>query len=105
MFGDRLKELREESEMTQEQLGKILNVTKQTISNYENGDNEPTLDTLVKISDIFNVSLDYLLCRTRQKPNLQVENEILLNTLNDKCKKKLLIDICKSLDDYALFIK
>lgn len=105
MFGDRLKELREESELTQEQLGKLINVTKQAVSNYENNENEPTLDTLVKISDIFNVSLDYLLCRTNQRTNLKINNEIILKVLNDKNKRKLLIDICKSLDNYNMFIK
>lgn len=105
MFGERLRELREESEMTQEQLGKLLNITKQAISNYEKGENEPTLDTLVKMADIFNVSLDYLLCRTNQRVNLHIENEILLNTLNDKYKKKLLVDVCKSIANYTMFIK
>lgn len=105
MFGDRLKTLREEFEMTQEELGKKLNVTRQSIYTYEKGENEPTMDTLVKIADMFDVSVDYLLCRTNQRVNLQINNEVLLNALNDRYKKKLLVDISKSLDNYALFIK
>jgi len=102
LFAERLKELREENNMTQEQLGKLLNVTKQAISSYEKGENEPSLDTLVKIAEIFNVSLDYLFGRTKQKDNLYIQNEILINTLNDKNKRKFLIDICKILDNYSL---
>lgn len=105
MFGDRLKDLREEFEMTQEELGKRLNVTKQAVYTYEKGENEPSLDALVKIADIFDVSVDYLLCRTNQRTNLQINNQILLDTLNDRYKKKLLVDVCKSIANYTMFIK
>lgn len=101
MFAERLRELREEHEMTQEELGKLLNVTKQAIYTYEKCENEPSLDALIKIADTFDVSLDYLLGRTRQKINLQMHNEMLLHTLNDKNKRKLLYDICKVLDNYS----
>lgn len=66
MFGDRLKELREEKEMTQEELGKLLNVSRQTISGYEAGAIEPSISNLIKLADIFNISLDYLLGRTKK---------------------------------------
>lgn len=104
MFGDRLKELREEKEMTQEELGKLLNITKQAIYTYEKGENEPTMDALVKIADIFDVSLDYLLCRTKQKENFYIKNEFILEAFNDSHKKKLLLDICKSLNNYNLVV-
>ncbi|NFQ86706.1 helix-turn-helix transcriptional regulator [Clostridium sporogenes] len=91
MFGDRLKELREEKGMTQEQLGKLLNITKQAVYSYEKGDNEPTIDSLVKIANIFNVSLDYLLCRTKERYNLN---------LKDKKNKELLLDLIKVIEKY-----
>ncbi|HDI3055687.1 TPA: helix-turn-helix transcriptional regulator [Clostridium botulinum] len=91
MFGDRLKELREEKGMTQEQLGKLLNITKQAVYSYEKGDNEPNMDALVKIANIFNVSLDYLLCRTKERYNLNLEN---------KKNKELLLDLIKVIDKY-----
>ncbi len=87
MFGDRLKDLREEFEIIQKELSKRLNVTKQVICSHEKGDNEPSLNALVKIEDIFDVSVGYLLCKTKQRFNLQIGNEILLNTLNDRYKK------------------
>ncbi len=91
MFGDRLKELREEKELTQEELGKFLNVSRQTISGYESGSIEPSIANLVKIADIFNVSLDYLLCRTKERYNLN---------LKDKKNKELLLDLIKVIDKH-----
>ncbi|MBN3405755.1 XRE family transcriptional regulator [Clostridium botulinum] len=91
MFGDRLRELREEKQLTQEEFGKLLNVSRQAISSYEKGENEPTIDALVKIANIFNVSLDYLLCRTKERYNLNLE---------DKKNKDLIIDIIKVIEKY-----
>lgn len=65
MLGDRIKELREDFNMTQDDLAKKLNVTRTTISSYENNSIIPPLDKLIKIADTFNVSLDYLACRTK----------------------------------------
>ncbi len=67
-FGLRLKQLRTENKMTQTELGKKLNVTKASISGYENGTRNPDQESLVKIAEIFNVSTDYLLGKeTTQK--------------------------------------
>ena len=60
-FGKNLKELRLELGISQKNLGEILGVVNQTISFWEQGNREPDLDTLVKISRFFNVSTDYLL--------------------------------------------
>lgn len=60
-FGKKLKELRLENNLTQTQLGQLLNVSKANISKYENNQLEPNLDTLNKISEEFNVSIDYLI--------------------------------------------
>lgn len=73
MFGKRLKELRENQGITQADLAASLNVSRQSISGYENDAVEPSLDIIVKIADIFNVSLDYLLCRSKEKYNLNLE--------------------------------
>ncbi|MCM3324276.1 helix-turn-helix domain-containing protein [Cytobacillus kochii] len=68
MNGERLKRLRKEKKLTQAELGKIINVTKVSISGYENGDRNPDTDNLRRLSDYFGVSSDYLLGRT-DKPN------------------------------------
>lgn len=61
MFGDRLKEVRIESDLSQEEFGKKLGVLKSTVSNWENNRATPTYDMLCKIADIFKVSIDHLL--------------------------------------------
>jgi transcriptional regulator with XRE-family HTH domain len=66
-FGERLRLLREESNLTVEQLAEKLDIVKQTISKYENNQREPKYETLVKIAEIFNVSLDYLFGRTDKR--------------------------------------
>lgn len=64
MFNNRLKALREDSDLTQSELSKILNISREAVSGYENTSREPSFQLAIKIADHFNVSLDYLLCRT-----------------------------------------
>lgn len=67
LLGQRIKYLRNEHKMTQEELGKVVHVTKVSISGYENGTRKPDTETLQKIADFFDVSIDYLLGRTDKK--------------------------------------
>ncbi len=67
MFGIRLKELRQEKEITQSELGKILNLSQRSISQYELGIRFPDEVILNLIADFFDVSLDYLFGRTNIK--------------------------------------
>ena len=60
-FGDRLKELRKRSKLSQEQLAQQLGITKGMISSYETSMRMPSYHILLKISFLFNVSTDYLL--------------------------------------------
>lgn len=60
---NRIKELREQKGMKQAELGQLLNVNNSAISKYESGKLQLTDDTLVKLSDIFGVSIDYILSR------------------------------------------
>ncbi|EAC5167531.1 XRE family transcriptional regulator [Listeria monocytogenes] len=61
MFGNRLKQLRKNNNKTQEDISKILGISRGAYSHIENGRNEPDMETLVKLADIFEVSTDYLL--------------------------------------------
>lgn len=63
-FGDRLRLLRKEKRLTQEELAKTFYLNKSSISRYENNCQVPEHDLLQKIADFFNVSMDYLLGRT-----------------------------------------
>ena len=60
----RLKELRERRKMSQQYLATALNMSQNTVSQYETGSREASYDTLIAIADYFDVSIDYLLCRT-----------------------------------------
>lgn len=61
MFGDIIKNLRQSHNLNQVQLADSLNVSKQTVSNWENNNILPSIEMLVKISQFFSVSTDYLL--------------------------------------------
>ncbi len=64
-FGDRLRELREERDITQKELGKLVNVSARVIGYYEANDRFPKDENVLKtIADYFNVSVDYLVGRT-----------------------------------------
>lgn len=62
----RLKELRKSKKISQLKLACDLNMNQNSISRYENGEREADYETLIKIADYFNVSLDYLLGRTER---------------------------------------
>ena len=63
-FSDRLKQLRNEKNVTQTQLAAAIGVTDRACRRYEAGENEPTLSILQSMSDYFNVSVDYLMALT-----------------------------------------
>lgn len=57
----RLKELRKQANKTQAEIAQMLEVSFQAYSNWENGNRQADYDTLIKLADYFNVSVDYLL--------------------------------------------
>ncbi len=61
MLGEQIRSLRVNKGLNQVELAKILGVTKQSVSNWENENIMPSIDMLVKISNYFSVSTDYLL--------------------------------------------
>ena len=61
MLNQRIKELRIAHSMNQVELARELSVSKQTVSNWENDNIQPSIEMLLKIADFFNVSTDYLL--------------------------------------------
>jgi len=63
-FGDRLKELRTEGGFTQEELSKVFNTGKASISHYESNKRLPDANTIEKFADFFDVSLDYIMGRS-----------------------------------------
>lgn len=65
-----LRNIREDRDIRQKEIAKFLNVSQNTYSQYETGVISLTAEILIKLSDFYNVSIDYLLDRTNN-PNLQ----------------------------------
>jgi len=63
VFCDRLIEQRKLNKLTQRKVAESLGITQPSYIRYEKGDSEPTLENLVKLADLFDVSIDYLLGR------------------------------------------
>jgi len=64
MFAERLTKLRKAKKLTQQELADKLNISRATYAQYEIGRRKPDYETLEKLADYFNVSIDYLLGRT-----------------------------------------
>ena len=60
----RIRDLREDKDITQSKMGEILSCSQRVYSNYERGDIDIPTTTLIKIANYHNVSIDYLLERT-----------------------------------------
>ena len=61
LFSYQLKELRKERNLTQEELGELIGISKVSISNYENGLQKPTVETLVLLAKALDCSINHLL--------------------------------------------
>ena len=60
----KLRDLREDNDLKQEDVAKILNITKQAYGRYENGARKLSIEDLIKLCDFYNVSADYIIGRT-----------------------------------------
>lgn len=76
-FGEILKKLRQEQNLTQEELATKINSSRSNIANYENNNNMPSVEILERLSKIFNVSVDYLLAKTdlRDSEHIKLSDE------------------------------
>ena len=82
LLGKRIKSLRKQNGMTQEELGKLINVTKVSICCYEKETRIPTLETLLALADVFKVDInyflgsdEYLIADTDEKYGMSVSKE------------------------------
>ena len=102
-----LKILRKKAKLTQSKLAKMLHVDRQVIYKYEKGINQASFDTLVKMSEIFNVPVEYLINDEIDIGSYIEEKIIKLSSFEqeflmlfrgmDKAAKKNIINICKKL--------
>lgn len=68
---NRLRELREDADLSQVQLARLLDMSQTGYSKYETGENDIPTSILIKLSKIYHTSIDYLLCQTNEKEPYQ----------------------------------
>lgn len=64
---ERIRNLREDHDLTQTYMGKYLNISQRAYSNYESGNRQIPIEILSKIADFYGTSVDYLINRTKIK--------------------------------------
>lgn len=67
MIYKRIKDLREDNDLTQEVISKYLNISQRTYSYYETGGRDIPVEILVKLADYYNTTIDYLVNRTKER--------------------------------------
>ena len=82
-FAERLKELRKQAHLTQVELAKRLGIGQSSYADWERGKKKPTQDNLVKIAQVLNVSVDYLVGNSEEKTD-DFDNIELLFRMNSK---------------------
>ena len=90
-FPNNLKTLRKLNLLSQSELSKLLGISRSSLSFYESGESEPTLNVLIKISKFFNVSLDYLIFK-------KIDSKFLANLISYDSLKKQNLDKLEKLD-------
>ena len=91
-LGNKIQEIRKKNKMSQEEFAEVFNVTRQTISSWENSKSYPDIETLIKLSDKFDISLDILL----------KEDKVMIKEMDKERKnyrkiKKMLFILCSLL--------
>ena len=81
MIGENIKSLRTEKGLKQSELATVLSTTQSTIGKYERNEVEPNIDTLIKLSNFFGCSTDYLLGREREDGMIVIDDSS--NALSD----------------------
>lgn len=105
---NRIKELREENSWTQTELAKKMDCAMSSIAMYEKGQRKPSMEVLIKLSEIFNCSTDYLLGKTDiRNPGKQIDdvlNEAMIGMSKEEYEN-LTETQKKQIRDFALFVR
>lgn len=83
-FAERLKTLRKQVKLTQAQIAEKLDISQQAYASWERGAKKPTQENLVKIAQVLNVSVDYLVGNSEEKKENELDNVELLFRLNSE---------------------
>lgn len=100
-LGEKIKKERMRNRLTQEMLAEMADITSSYVGQIERGERKVTLSKLVRIANVLNVSVDYLLSDHIEltDDNLQVEIKNAMNNMEEK-DKHMIIDIIKIINDY-----
>lgn len=92
MFPQRLKQLRKENKVTQKQLAGHFGYYHTAVVKWEKGSSEPSIETLIKIADFFDVTLDNLLGRVEPTPLTESQKKLVdkVQTLSEEQVSALL---------------
>lgn len=98
-FGENLKKLRKEKQLSQESLADKLNISRQAVSKWESNSSYPDMNNLIQLKDIFNVTLDEMIfidkkyCEETLKNNQHNKNDIskISNFENEEMYESLII--------------
>lgn len=105
-FPERLRKLREDKGLLQRELADKLNLSRVAITHYEQGTRQPEWNTLQKIADVFDVTVDYLLGRKDMVDKAQRDNEpeTIATHRTDDPMSELPEEARKSLEEFKEFI-
>lgn len=108
LVGMRIKELRTEKQLTQEALAELLPGVsgKSSIANYENGSNFPSDEVKLKLCEIFNCTLDYLMCNSdiRNLESIEIDNDKIKIGLSTNDYENITDEQKKQIEEFAKYV-
>ena len=96
---NRIKDLREDKDMTQKELAKIIGITQATLSDYEVEKTEPKKDIWVKLASFFDVSIDYLMGQTNNPSNEEFTKGLTEEEIKDLTHYRDLLKIKRAVEN------
>lgn len=102
-LAEKIQSLRKQKNISQEQLAEMMGISRQSISKWESQQSVPELDKIVRLSDIFGVSTDYLLKDTQQDQGVRAISDS--NAISTKKKPRVIVGIiCVAFSVTSIFI-
>lgn len=88
MIGERLKKIRNDNDLSMEKFALSLSISKANISNYEKEVYLPNIDTLIKIANTYNISMDWLILGKENNTNLPSDINNLISSFNQLSERE-----------------
>lgn len=108
MLGENIRNLRKKNKISQEELAEKLNVSRQSISLWENDQTQPTIENIISLADVFGVSTDYLLKgeaeeETPARESIESSKKSILKKTSIICVSLIMILAVAGLSSYFVF--